>query len=93
MPTSAEVQKFQSAFATKYSMLKKVSFVMDGLKLYLEQSGDNIIQTMFYNGWTHDRYIRNVFIFEPNGVLIACAINSPGSMHEFIIAEWEGCKK
>lgn len=27
----------------------------DGLKLYLEQSGDSIIHNMFYNGWTHAR--------------------------------------
>ena len=53
-------------------MLKDVYCVADGLKLYLEQSGSYIVQNMFYNGWTHDHYVSNVFVFAPSGVVIAC---------------------
>lgn len=45
---------------------------------------------MFYNGWTHDRYVGNVFSFAPNGGLIVCAVNEPGAMQDSIIAEWGG---
>lgn len=38
----------------------------------------------------HDHYVGNVFVFAPNGVVIACAINVPGAMHDSIIAEWCG---
>lgn len=69
-------------------MLGNVYAVADGLKLYLEQSSDTVIQNMFYNRWTHDQYLGNVFVFAPNGVIIACAINAPGSMHDSTIAEW-----
>ena len=43
---------------------------------------------MFYNGWTHDHYVGNVFVFAPSGVIIACALNAPGSMHDSVIADW-----
>ena len=62
-------------------MLKDLYCVPDGLKLYLEQSGDYIIQNMFYNGWKHD-HVSNVFVFSPDGTAIACAVNAPSSMHD-----------
>ncbi|KAG9404967.1 hypothetical protein AC1031_004065 [Aphanomyces cochlioides] len=71
-------------------MLDNVWAVADGLKLYLEQSGDAVIQNMFYNGWTHDHYVSNVFVFCPNGVIAACVLNAPGSMHDSLIAECGG---
>ncbi|POM71840.1 Hypothetical protein PHPALM_11534 [Phytophthora palmivora] len=43
---------------------------------------------MFYNGWTHDHYVSNVFAFSPQGLVIACALNAPGCMHDSQIAEW-----
>jgi len=30
----------------------------------------------------------NVFVFVPSGVVVACAFNAPGSMHDSTIAEW-----
>lgn len=43
---------------------------------------------MFYNVWTHDHYVGNVFVFAPSGFVIVCAFNTPGAMHESTIAEW-----
>lgn len=88
MPTAEEIEAFQNEFSAKYSTLGDVYAVADGLKLYLEQSGDCVIQNMFYNGWTHDHYVGNVFVFAPNGCIIACATNAPGAMHDSTIAEW-----
>ena len=88
MPNANEVNSYQTAFKEKYSMLKDVYCVADGLKLYLEQAGNYVIQNMFYNGWTHDHYVSNVFVFAPTGVVIACALNAPGAMHDSIVAEW-----
>lgn len=88
MPTNEEVSDFKTAFAQKYSMLQDVYAVVDCLKLYLQQNGDAIIQNMFYNGWTHDHYVGNLFVFAPSGIVIACAYNAPGSMHDSTIADW-----
>ena len=41
----------------KYSCLKNCWGAMDGLKLLLKRSCDEMIQNMFYNGWTHDHYV------------------------------------
>lgn len=87
MPTEREIRLFKSTITGRYSMLQHVYAVADGLKLTLEQSGDSIIQEMFYNGWTHSHYVSNVFVFAPNGVVIACVTNAPGAMHDSSIAE------
>ncbi len=90
MPYLPEAISFRGAVSMKYPLLKNVYCFMDGLKLRLEQSGNNTIQTMFYNGWQHDHFVNCVFAFAPNGTIIAAAINAPGSMHDSQIAEWGG---
>jgi hypothetical protein len=40
---------------------------MDGLKLRLEKGGDKGTQNNFYNGWTHNHYVSNLFLFFPDG--------------------------
>lgn len=88
MPTEEEIAIFKQRIRDKYSTLTDVYAVADGLKLMLEQSGDTVIQEMFYNGWTHDHYVGNVFVFAPNGCVINCVINAPGNMHDSCIADW-----
>ena len=61
---------------------------MDGLKLILEQSGDCVMQNMFYNGWTHDHYISSVLVFCPDGTIPIGAVNYPGCFHDSQIADW-----
>lgn len=70
-------------------MIDDVYAVADGLKLYLEQAGDNVIQNMFYDSWKHCHYVGNVFVFAPNSGIIASAINAPDAMNDSTIAEWE----
>lgn len=48
--TCEEVVKYKAAFKKKYSLLTGGYCFGDGLKLSLEQSGDRVIQNMFYNG-------------------------------------------
>ena len=51
MPDAAETALFKEAVAAKHSLLVDCYCMVDGLKLYLQQSGDSIIQSRFYNGW------------------------------------------
>jgi hypothetical protein len=55
---------------------------MDGLKLRLERAGDDTTQNNFYNGWTHDHYVSNLFLFSPDGKIRACYVNAPGTFHD-----------
>lgn len=93
LPRDNEVAEFKRVFKEKHSLLTDVYCVADGCKLYLQQSGDCVIQSMFYNGWKSDHFVGNVFVFAPNGRIIACAVNVPGAFHDSTIAEWGGVYK
>jgi len=45
---------------------------------------------MFFNGWTHSHCMTNLFIFAPDGIVIAGVVNAPGSVHDSSLAEWGG---
>ncbi|KAE8899767.1 hypothetical protein PF005_g22125 [Phytophthora fragariae] len=78
LPDPVDVEGLQDSISSKYPLLGSVYAVMDGLKLRLQASGRSEIQNMFYNGWTHDHYVSNVFVFSPQGLIIACTLNAPG---------------
>jgi len=61
---------------------------MDGLKLYLQQSGNTDIQEWYYNGWTHNHYVTSVFCFCPDGTISIAFFNVPGSVHDSQVAEF-----
>lgn len=88
MTSEQEIERYKNAFESMYHTLEDVYAVADGLEIYLEQSGDCVIQNMFYNGWTHDHYVGNVLVFSTSGVIIDCAFNAPWAMHDSKITEW-----
>lgn len=67
LPTEHEIWQFEEAIVLKYPALERCWGAMDGLKLRLEKAGDEGTQNNFYNGWTHDHYISNLFLFFPDG--------------------------
>lgn len=42
---------------------------------------------MYYNGWKMDHYLSNLFVFAPDGKIIFCLLNAPGSLHDSTLAE------
>jgi hypothetical protein len=61
---------------------------MDGLKLYLQQTGNTEIWEQSYNGWrTHDHYVTSVICFCPDGSISIAFFNVPGSVHDSQVAE------
>ena len=83
MPNQEEIHTFTEAFRQKYSLLTNIWGVLDGLKLYLEPVNDPLIQNAYYNGWTHDTYIGNLFVFAPDGCIAIRIINAPGKFFGF----------
>ena len=63
MPTDDELDEFIATIAVKYPALTNCWGAMDGLKLRLERAGNNNMQNNYYNGWTHDHYVSNFFVF------------------------------
>ena len=88
MPGAAKIALFKDAIAAKHSPLVDCYCMVDGLKLYLQQSGDSVIQSRFYNGWKHNHFVTNIFAFALNGSIIACTLNAPGTWHDSTLAYW-----
>ena len=66
----------------RYPSMFGMFAVVDGLKLALHPPKNFNIQNAYYNGWTHDHYVSNVFLFTPDGCCAYCVLNSPGSWHD-----------
>jgi hypothetical protein len=90
MPTEDEIKTYQAMVTSKYPDVTDVFGAMDGLKIYLESTKDESTQNMFYNGWKCDHYISNLFLFVPNGKIVACYFNAPGSVHDSTMARISG---
>lgn len=88
LPNDNLINEYMNSISERHPALSNVWCTMDGLKLRLQRSGNNKIQNMFYNGWTHDHYVSCVFVFAPDGTIPICCYNVPGSIHDSKIAEW-----
>lgn len=88
LPTEQQVEEYKTAIKERHPLLENVWCTMDGLKVLLQRARNNKIQNMYYNGWTHDHYVSNVFVFAPDGTIPICCYNVPGSIHDSKIAEW-----
>ena len=67
-------------------MIVDTAFCMDGLKNKIRQSPDPFTQNRFYNGWKHEHWIVNLFIFTPDGKIVMAGLNCPGSFHDSKVA-------
>ena len=84
IPSTETINEYKAAFGARHSLLDDCWATMDGLKLYLQQSGNFEIQERFYNGWTHDHYVTSVFCFCPDGTIPIAFFNVPGSVQEYM---------
>lgn len=64
-----KINPFKRIIMQNYSALQEVYAMADECRIGLEQTGDTIIQKMFYNGWIHDDYVANIFVFAKIGGL------------------------
>ena len=90
IPDDEEIKEMKKICLQRHDALENVYCFADGLKLMLEQAGDDDIQGMYYNAWTHDHYVTNVFVFSICGRIIAGVVNAPGCLHDSTLADWGG---
>ena len=90
IPSTEKIDEYKADFGARHLLLNDCWATMDGLKLYLQQSGNFEIQERFYNGWTHDHYVTSVFCFCPDGKISIAFFNRPGSVHDSQVAELGG---
>ena len=87
-PTVIEIRAYQLAIGNKYSMVSEAYAALDGLKLSIEEAGNDSDQNMFFNGWTHGHYVNSLFLFVPDGKIRGCVLNAPGTFHDSTMAEY-----
>jgi hypothetical protein len=87
LPSTEEIEEYKAAFMARHPLLQDCWATMDGLKLYLQQAGNTVIQERYYNGWTHHHYVTSVFCFCPNGTIPIAFFNVSGSVHDSQVAE------
>ncbi len=88
IPSAEEIESFKEAFAAWHPLLTNCWVTMDSLKLFLQQSGNAIIQEHYYNGWMHDHYITSVFCFCLDGTIPIAFFIVPGSVHDSQVVEY-----
>jgi DDE superfamily endonuclease len=88
IPDDNTIKGFQQTIRERFPALDGCWCTMDGLKLYIQKSGNNTKQNNFYNGWTHDHYVSAVLVFCPDGSIPIACFNVPGSIHDSCIADW-----
>jgi hypothetical protein len=89
LPYASHVNQFKQAIIGRHPHLDDVAFSADGPKLTIESTADEpLIENAFYNGWKHAHYVGNIFLFAPNGTILACVINALGFWHDSQIADY-----
>jgi hypothetical protein len=88
IPSMEEIESFKEAFAAWHPLLTDCWVTMDGLKLFLQQSRNAIIQKSYYNGWTHNHYITSIICFCPDGTISTAFFNVPRSVHDSQVVEY-----
>jgi len=55
---------------------------MDGVSLTSECTSEPLVQNSMYSGYHSDTMVNNLLAYAPDGKVIFCAINFPGSWHD-----------
>jgi hypothetical protein len=90
IPSVEEIRYYQEVISSHFPALNSTWCVVDGLKIPIQNSGDEEIQNAFYNGWLHCHFIGCIFAFAPSGLIDACTLNAQGSWHDSIITKSGG---
>ena len=75
MPSEEKLTQYVGAIQSKYEHLDNVAFVCDGCKVLVQKASDNLMQRSYYNGWKCDHFITNLFVFAPDGTIVAAMLN------------------
>lgn len=65
--------------------LRPFGFV-DGTTFKIDQPGDSLEQNGYYSGAKADTYVSSLLVYSPDGTIMWCRLNCPGSWHDSSIA-------
>ena len=85
-PTEHEMEYLSSLIRAKYPRVKHAIGFVDGVHLPVFSTANSEMQNAYYNGWCSSHFTSNIFCFSPQGRIICCALNAPGSWHDSNVA-------
>jgi hypothetical protein len=78
-PTAEEMQQYSHLISLRQPDLHGVFGFVDGLNLAMFEPPYGALQNAYYNGWLSGCFCSSLFCFAPDGTIIWCTINFPGS--------------
>ena len=86
-PNNEKMLYLANMVKAREPLITNVIGFVDGLTLPCQCSDDELRQNAAYNGYSHDTSCNNVFAFSPEGKIVFCAYNYPGSWHDSTVAQ------
>ncbi len=78
-PNVEKMQLFLDMISVRVPTVNNVIGFMDGLGLTTECTDERITQNVYYCGYGCDTMVNNVLVFGPDGKVVFCPNNYPGS--------------
>ncbi|KAG9088685.1 hypothetical protein FRC07_012487 [Ceratobasidium sp. 392] len=85
-PSHLRMNYYSTIIHSRHPLVEGAFGFMDGLSLPVSVSADPELEKATYNGWLHTHKISNIFVFAPDGTIIAATLNAPGK-DQFLIAD------
>ena len=89
-PNASTIFHFASVMHDRYPSLLGMFGFIDGLRLELHPCAESDMENAYYNGYTHDHYVSNVFLFTPDGCVSYAITNCPGNWHDSVVSRTGG---
>ena len=86
-PDADKMAEFAAMVNVREPTVDNVICFVDGLSLAVQCSDNEFLQNAAYNGYSHYTSCNNVFAFSPDGKVIYCSYNYPGSWHDSTVAQ------
>ena len=85
-PDLPELARLAALVQLREPSVRNISGFVDGCSIKIACTSDPIIQNAYYDGFTCDTCVNNVFLFSPEGKIIHAAFNFPGSWHDSAVS-------
>ena len=81
-PSEDQMATLNALVLQKYPLLPGSWGFIDGLCTPIHPEFDPYLCSPYYNGWTHDHYVKALIVFAADGTIAHVAYNNPGSWHD-----------
>jgi len=81
-PNAEQMEYYAQLIHEQEPAVDDVIGFMDGVSLTSECTSEPVVQNFMYSGYRSDTIVNNLLAYGPDGRVIFCTINFPGSWHD-----------